>query len=155
MNKNTVPKLQNPLSRSYASTEEVSERSQKELARLHALPRRKQYKLRRKWRMSLAGIALTLALGSSLVSPPPAWAAGITVDHGTDVVTVNGLCSLTEAINNANDDTQFSSVSGECERGVGVDTITLSVDVEMVNTPSETTSLPAITSEIIIRHYPD
>ena len=74
---------------------------------LRALPRRVRRALQRKWKHSLAGIALLLALGQE-----PALAA---------TINVSGGCSLINAITAANTDT----ATGGCPKGSGADTIRL------------------------------
>src|SRR5689334_23367524 len=74
--------------------------------RLQALSRHTRRALQRKWKQSLSGIALLLALN-------PAQAATINVDEVT--------CTLVDAITAANTD---SPVNG-CNAGNGADTIVL------------------------------
>jgi len=74
---------------------------------LRALPRRARRALQRKWKLSLAGVALLLALGQE-----PVLAA---------TINVSGGCSLINAITAANTDT----ATGGCPQGSGADTITL------------------------------
>ncbi len=76
--------------------------------RLSTLPRRVRRRLQRRWRCSLAGLALLLALGQL-----PALAATITVD-GT-------ACRLIDAITAANTD----NATAGCAAGGGADTIML------------------------------
>jgi CSLREA domain-containing protein len=61
---------------------------------------------------------LTLSLTS------PVQAAGITVNSNADISADDGFCTLREAIDNANSDSQLYSTSGECAAGSGADTIT-------------------------------
>jgi CSLREA domain-containing protein len=61
---------------------------------------------------------LTLSLTS------PVQAAGITVNSNADISADDGFCTLREAIDNANGDSQLYSTSGECAAGSGTDTIT-------------------------------
>ena len=88
---------------------------------LEALPRRLRRLLQRRLKQSLAGVALLLALGQA-----PALAATIIVDTNNPVIITNGLCSLIEALENAND-TVDGSVHDGCAAGnpAGVDTIQL------------------------------
>ena len=72
---------------------------------LRALPRRVRRALQRKWKHSLAGVALLLALGQE-----PVLAA---------TINVSGGCSLVNAITAANTDT----ATGGCPQGSGADTI--------------------------------
>src|SRR4029453_8036693 len=64
---------------------------------------------------------LTLSLA------PSVQAAGITVNNDADIIADDGLCTLREAIDNANSDSQPFSTSGECAAGSGTDTITFDV----------------------------
>ena len=76
----------------------------------------------------------------------------IIVDDGSsDVTASNGLCSLREAINNAN--TNSDTTGGDCMPGVGssVDSILLTTDVTLDTIDSAGTGLPAISSSIILR----
>lgn len=96
-------------------------------------------------RISVAFIALALA---SLFTPPPtpAHAAAIVVNTITDSETIgDGLCSLREAIRNANNDSD--STGGDCEAGLGADTISFSVSgtITLAGSP-----LPSITSTMTI-----
>ncbi len=78
---------------------------------LRALPRRVRRAMQRKWKHSLAGVALCMALGGG-----PAMAGVINVN-----VPGTGGCTLINAINSA---TQDSSIGG-CAAGSGADTIVL------------------------------
>src|SRR5215831_5779389 len=60
----------------------------------------------------------------------------------------DGLCTLREAINNANADTATIMVPGECAAGIGADTIDLT---GISGTISLTSALPLIASDITIR----
>jgi hypothetical protein len=103
---------------------------------------------RRKLSHSLAGAALLLALAQG------AQAATITVT--TDVPTINnadGLCSLVEAIINANND---AATHPDCAAGSGADIIqlplggTYTVDKNYGTAAYGPTRLPKITSDITI-----
>ncbi len=100
-------------------------------ARLTRLSRGQRRRLQRRLRLSLAGVALLLALG---LTSAPALAATITVD-GTN-------CTLAQAITTANNGT----VQGGCTQGdpTGADTINLTVNVGL------TAALPQITSAITL-----
>ena len=74
---------------------------------LQALPRRVRRALQRRWRVSLATLALWLALGQL-----PALAA---------TIPVGGGCTLVDALTAANTDT----ATGGCPAGSGADTIVL------------------------------
>ncbi|MGH8569642.1 MAG: hypothetical protein ACREXU_16955, partial [Gammaproteobacteria bacterium] len=75
---------------------------------LSALPRRTRRSLQRRWKRSLAAIALLMALGQV-----PALAATIAVDGST--------CTLVDAITAANTD----APTGGCTAGSGADTLEL------------------------------
>lgn len=81
-----------------------------------------------------------------------AQAATITVTDATETDADNGLCSIVEAIINANADDQSGSV--DCVAGSGTDTISLETDVVLDtaynNGGDMTTSTPNITSSIVI-----
>lgn len=87
-----------------------------------------------------------------LLIPAFTHAAVITVTTGDRYTSTNGLCSINEAILNANDD---AATYPDCEAGSGADTINLSVNVgldryfENDSTYGQT-GTPAITSEIIV-----
>ena len=68
--------------------------------------------------------ALLLVAGLSIRGTPVALAAGISVDSTADNLTgADGLCTLREAITNANTDSD--TTGGDCTAGSGADTITL------------------------------
>ena len=98
--------------------------------RVRDLPRHTRRALRRKLASGLAAAALLLALAGT----PTVYAAGIAVD-GTN-------CTLTEAINSANND---NALGNGCANGSGADIITLSVDVGL------TAALPNISTAITIQ----
>ncbi len=79
--------------------------------------------LERTQRLSLLLLVLMLAV-LPVLAPAPAYAADITVDTTADDITVNGNCTLREAIEAANTD---AAVDG-CTAGSGDDTITLAAD---------------------------
>jgi hypothetical protein len=104
---------------------------------LNALRRRVRRGLQRKWKHSLAGVALLLALGQA-----PALAATINVQGG---------CTLVDAIDSANSDTAV----GACAAGSGADQITLPANsTQTLHTANNylqgDNGLPAITSTITI-----
>ncbi|MFZ6028136.1 MAG: choice-of-anchor Q domain-containing protein [Chloroflexota bacterium] len=109
---------------------ELGERYRAEMQRLQRLPRRQQRALRKKWRMGLAGIALVLALGSSLATVQLARAAEIYVD-GTS-------CTLAEAIVTANN----GSLQAGCAQGDngGDDTIYLQSNIVLTTPVSAVTN---------------
>lgn len=108
--------------------------------KLKSLPRRARRAMQKKWKKSLAGVALLLALGGS-----PAVAATIPVGVGG--------CTLVDAITAANTDTP----TGNCPAGdAGADIITLPTGstqtLSVVNNETYyATGLPVITSEITIQ----
>src|SRR6185503_709192 len=135
-----------------AATPELAEillrRMQEQLARLSAwceglfkLPRAERRRSMRKLGASLGGVGVALAL--ALGNIPPAQAASI---------TVNGSCSLINAITAANTDT----ATGGCAAGSGADTISLpggTITLTSVNnfaSPYNPNGLPRITSAITI-----
>ena len=106
---------------------------------LARLPRRARRALQRRWRRSLAGIALLYALGQV----PAALAAQIDVGVGG--------CTLVNAITAANTDRQTNG----CLPGSGADTITLPAGSTQLLTSgpyysSGPTGLPVISSAIVI-----
>jgi hypothetical protein len=133
-------------------------------AELRALPRGARRTLQRRlarsgepplpteWRHKLAGSLAGAALMLALVQD--AQAATITVT--TDVPTINaadGLCSLVEAIINANDD---AATHPDCVAGTGIDIVVLPTDSTHKVTNNYgaglygPTRLPPITSQITI-----
>lgn len=113
---------------------------------LNWLPRWTQRRWQRKLGASLAGVALALALNGA----PALYAADITVT--TAIPAINdgdGLCSLIEAIVNANDD---SALYADCAPGSGADVITLTGGFYGLAGKHEGDSaLPIITSAITIQ----
>ena len=85
---------------------------------LTAQPRRFRRQLTRKARRTLTDIAFMLALGIVL----PAKAATLLVNSNVPDVNPDGLCSLIEAIDNANADAQLHA---DCLAGSGADTVQL------------------------------
>ena len=105
---------------------------------LRALPRRVRRALQRHFVISLAELALILALWQG-----PAWTAEINVDGTT--------CTLAAAITAANTD----AASGDCPAGDGADTLVLPVGgtITLTTTADTTdgnTGLPLVTSVITI-----
>jgi hypothetical protein len=89
---------------------------------LARLPRRTRRALQRQWKRSLGALALLLALGQA-----PALAADINVTTpNPNIIDGDDLCSLIEAIENANDNTN-GNVHADCTAGApnGADTIHL------------------------------
>ncbi len=97
----------------------------------------------------LALMAL-LALAGAL-RPPSAHAANITVAAGEVAISSNGICSLREAIINANDD---AATHADCTAGSGADILTLAAGAYNVADSyasyNGNTGLPQITSPITI-----
>ena len=123
-------------------------------ARLRAAPRNARRRLHRRAAVSLGGAALLLALSGSPLLVPNAHAATITVNSGQIAVLVaDGQCSLIEAINNANTDSDTSG--GDCLAGSGPDTINLPGGAFTFTAPyvydEGNNGLPTITSEITIQ----
>ncbi len=107
--------------------------------KLSSLPRRVRRGLQRRWKQSLAGVALLLALGQA-----PALAA---------TINVGGGCSLVDAVTAANSD----AATGGCSAGSGADTLELAAGsthtLTSVNIQSAVygaNGLPVVTSAIII-----
>ncbi len=118
--------------------------------RLRSRPRAERRRWQRQLGLSLAGIALLLAVNGA-----PAGAVGpaatITVTDSTGTVANNGACSLPEAIINANADDQSGST--DCAAGSGADTISLSTNVTLTavnNATNGNNGLPVVTSAITV-----
>lgn len=99
-------------------------------------------------------IMLTLLLGLSALLAAPAQAATIAVANGAVAISDNGVCSLIEAIENAND-TTAGLVHDDCAAGdpAGADTITLPTNGVFTLTsamPFQEDGLPYIYSEITV-----
>lgn len=93
-------------------------------------------------------ITLALAATSAGVVPLQAvHAASITVNSNSDAVSVDGACSLREAILNANADSQVGSA--DCTAGAGADTISFNLGASATITLSGS-QLPAITGPLTI-----
>ncbi|HOU42084.1 MAG TPA: choice-of-anchor Q domain-containing protein, partial [Promineifilum sp.] len=96
------------------------------MARLRSLSRGQRRRLQRRAAASLAGAALVLAIGAANFGPlgaGVAQAATISVANGEIAVNDNGVCSLIEAIINAEDGAQTHD---DCLAGTaGADTIDL------------------------------
>ncbi|MEZ4519817.1 MAG: hypothetical protein R3C44_24310 [Chloroflexota bacterium] len=118
-------------------------------ARLQRLSRQKRRWITRKAAVTVAGAALLLALAQA----PAAHAANITVETNIPAINGDSLCSLSEAIINAN----VTGTYADCDPGsAGSDTITLSgntytfYDYYDLPSISGNNALPTITSPIII-----
>ena len=83
--------------------------------RLRNRPRAERRRLQRRLGLSLAGIALLLAVNGAPAGASPA--ALITVTNGTSTIAAGDGCSLPEAIINANADDQPSAT--DCDAGSG------------------------------------
>ncbi len=118
--------------------------------RLRSRPRAERRRWQRQLGLSLAGIALLLAVNGA-----PAGAVGpaatITVTNGTSTIANGDGCSLPEAITNANADNQSGST--DCAAGSGADTIDLQTSVTLTtvnNNFNGNTGLPIVSSAITI-----
>ncbi len=90
--------------------------------------------------------ALITSLIGSAIFVTPAYAASIIANTNADNTTGgDSFCTLREAINNANADTD--TTSGDCTAGNGADTITFAADYTITLAGSQ---LPQITTSIII-----
>ena len=118
--------------------------------RLRNRPRAERRRLQRRLGLSLAGIALLLAVnGGAVGAASPA--AAITVTNGTSTIAPGDGCSLPEAILNANGDDQSGSI--DCVAGSGADTIDLQTNVTLTsvnNITNGNNGLPVVTSAITI-----
>ena len=123
--------------------------------RLRAAPRNARRRLHRRAAVSLAGAALLVAMAGSPLLVPQAQAAAITVANGEIAINLaNGQCSLIEAVNNANSDSDTSG--GDCVAGSGADVINLPAGGAFnfsvaYGYESGNNGLPSITSEITIQ----
>ncbi len=110
--------------------------------RLLAQPARRIHRLQRRLGLGMAGVALVLALAGVGLGPRQAFA---------DSITVDGVCTLVDAITAANTDTTV----GSCVHSgaPGADTITLGVNVSLTdinNSYFGATGLPVVATEITI-----
>ncbi len=95
----------------------------------------------------VAALVVCAALVLTLLAAPPktVYAAAITVNSLADSTTSgDGICTLREAINNANSDS--NTAGGDCVTGSGADTITFSVS----GTITLGSTLPNITTPVAI-----
>ncbi len=92
-----------------------------------------------------AALAVGVSTGMFALGATPAHAATITVDTLGDVVATDAVCSLREAIANANADSD--TTGGDCVAGAGADVIALSLTGSYVVTAGEI----AITSSLTIQ----
>ncbi len=96
----------------------------------------------------MMGLMITLALlFTAALAVQPVSAAGLIVVNtaNDDLTAGDGLCTLREAITNANTDTD--TTSGDCASGSGADTITFAGNYTITLAGSQ---LPAITSLVTI-----
>ncbi len=91
------------------------------------------------------GLLAVLALLMLALGVRPVAAAGIVVNSNADTVAVDGVCTLREAIINANNDDQSGSV--DCTAGSLADTITFDADYTITLVDRQ---LPQITTEMTI-----
>lgn len=89
--------------------------------------------------------ALLASLVGSMAIVTPVRAASIVVNSNTDTVANDGVCSLREAITNANNDN--TSGSTDCAAGAGADIITFAANYTITLVGSQ---LPAIATVITI-----
>ncbi|MCP5099267.1 MAG: hypothetical protein GY943_27250, partial [Chloroflexi bacterium] len=119
---------------------------------IRALPRWTRRRLKRKLGMTFAGAALMLALSRAAVQ-----ANSIAVVDGEVGINANGLCSLVEAIENAND-TSSDLLHADCAAGdpAGADIINLPTNGSFTltavygSTHYGANGLPDISSQITI-----
>lgn len=94
----------------------------------------------------LVVFALLLSLLGGAVTVTPAYAAGIVVNTNADNTTsADSFCTLREAINNANSDSD--TTSGDCAAGSGADTITFAANYTITLSGNQ---LPAVNTTITI-----
>src|SRR5688572_1361287 len=88
----------------------------------------------RRYLFWLTALPVVLAVGLLLTSPSSADAATIVVNHSGEELTANGLCTLLEALANANTDAQPYL---DCAAGQGggiVDTIAFNIPAAQCTT---------------------
>jgi CSLREA domain-containing protein len=87
-----------------------------------------------------------------LLLPAAVLANTITVNTNADNATAgDSSCTLREAINNANSDSD--TTSGDCTAGSGTDTIQFNIPGVGVHITSPTSALPALTAPVVINGY--
>lgn len=103
-------------------------------------------------RLSAAWLIALSALGPATPQAPAVEAASLIVNTTADPNPPgDGLCSLREAINNANSDLDLTS--GDCAAGSGADTIAFSVTgiISLTQVPATPThALPTITTDVTL-----
>ena len=87
-------------------------------------------------------LALLTSLLGSAVFVTPAYAAGITVNSNANTVQDDGLCTLREALYNANNDVQLFNTPGECTTGSGTDMITFDAGLSGATISLDYSELP-------------
>lgn len=100
-----------------------------------------------------------LLLVALLLFPPPLWAATINVNDGGDAVADDGVCTLPEAVQAANDNIVSGGTAGECAAGdidaTATDEILLETDVLLTTSFAAGTygdnGLPIVDSKMIVR----
>ncbi len=100
------------------------------------------------WKRALPALGLLAALVLFVfaMAVRPAAAAGIVVNSAADNTTAgDSFCTLREAINNANSDSD--TTGGDCTAGSGADAITFAADYTITLAGSQ---LPAVTTEMTI-----
>jgi len=93
----------------------------------------------------IACMTLSLLLGSASFPTSVQASGNIVVKSNADIIANNGLCTLREAIINANNDNQSGST--DCAAGSGADTITFAANYTITLAGSQ---LPVVTSTITI-----
>lgn len=97
-------------------------------------------------------LVLGTLLFQSIFTSSHAEAATITVNSNADSTTNDGVCTLREAINSANDDLVSGGAVGECDAGSGTDTIGFAITPfnGSVKTIAITSQLPKLTTQMTI-----
>jgi CSLREA domain-containing protein len=98
------------------------------------------------WNCALPAIGLLAVVILFTLTVRPAAAASIVVDSSDDTTTAgDGDCTLREAINNANSDSD--TTGGDCDPGSGADAITFAADYTITLDGNQ---LPAVTTAMTI-----
>ena len=97
-------------------------------------------------------IMLLVLVISSAFSVRPVSAGSISVTSFLDVVADEGVCTLREAINSANQDSPSGSQPGECPAGSGADEIDLPAGTYTLWTRSRLRLMPGIGTFVTV--YP-
>lgn len=93
------------------------------------------------------------AIALNLLIPAVGAAATITVTSVADVIAEDGVCTLREAIVEANTDGMARPAEGECARGLGADTIAFAIPGEGPHRILVGPQLPDIGSPVILDGY--